>query len=115
MGFWSSDKPSPPAPKISSDGAPIAPDRSQRAKCWEARDAYFRCLDKNEIVDSLSEKDKVEKACAAEGKGFESNCALSWVSCSPGKPSREKARRRRKLARLWIETRMGFETCNDNG
>ena len=81
MGLWSSsDKPSPPPLKISSDGAPIAPDRSQRAKCWEARDAYFRCLDKNGIVDSLSEKDKAEKGCAVEGRGFEANCASSWVS-----------------------------------
>lgn len=81
MGFWSSsDKALSPAPRISSDGAPIAPDRSQRAKCWEARDAYFRCLDKNGIVDSLSEKDKAEKGCAVEGRGFEANCASSWVS-----------------------------------
>lgn len=81
MGLWSSsDKPSPPAPKISSDGAPIAPDRSQRAKCWEARDAYFKCLDNNGIVDSISEKDKAAKACAVEERGFEANCASSWVS-----------------------------------
>lgn len=81
MGFWgSSDTPSPPAPKISSDGAPIAPDRSQRAKCWEARDVYFSCLDRNGIVNSISEKDKAAKECPAEGKGFEANCASSWVS-----------------------------------
>lgn len=76
-GFGSRDK--LPAPKISSDGAPIAPDRTQRAHCWEARDAYFRCLDKHEIVDSIKEKDKAAKACAAEAKGFEANCASSWV------------------------------------
>lgn len=81
MGLWSSsDQPSPPQPKISSDGAPIAPDRSARAKCWEARDAYFKCLDNSGIVDSISEKDKAAKACAVEGKGFEANCASSWVS-----------------------------------
>ena len=81
MGLWSSsDKPSPPTPKISSDGAPIAPDRSQRAKCWEARDSYFKCLDNNGIVDSISEKDKAAKACTVEGRGFEANCASSWVS-----------------------------------
>lgn len=87
MGLFSSDAPSLPAPKISSDGAPIAPDRSQRAKCWEARDAYFGCLDKNGIIDSIAEKNKAEKGCASEGKGFEANCASSWVcsliSCSP--------------------------------
>ncbi|KAF8860993.1 hypothetical protein BDZ45DRAFT_295377 [Acephala macrosclerotiorum] len=80
MGFFSSSPTGPPAPKISTDGAPIAPDRSQRAMCWEARDSYFACLDKNNIVDSIGEKDKAGKACAAEGKGFEANCASSWVT-----------------------------------
>jgi cytochrome c oxidase assembly factor 6 len=79
MGLFSSSPASPPPPKISSDGAPIAPDRTQRAKCWEARDAYFGCLDRNNIVDSITEKDKAEKACSAEGRGFETNCASSWV------------------------------------
>ncbi|PSS08942.1 hypothetical protein M430DRAFT_146398 [Amorphotheca resinae ATCC 22711] len=78
--FGLSKEASPPAPKISSDGTPIAPDRSQRARCWEARDAYFVCLDKNGIIDSISEKDKAAKTCAAEGRGFEANCASSWVT-----------------------------------
>ncbi|KAF7924313.1 uncharacterized protein EAE98_007364 [Botrytis deweyae] len=80
MGLFSSSTPaSLPPPKIGADGAPIAPDRTQRSRCWEARDAYFKCLDKAEIIDSITEKDKAEKACAAESKGFESNCATSWV------------------------------------
>jgi Cytochrome oxidase c subunit VIb len=41
---------------------------------------YFRCLDKNGIIDSIGEKDKAEKGCASEGRGFEANCASSWVS-----------------------------------
>jgi cytochrome c oxidase assembly factor 6 len=80
MGFFGSSTPSLPTPKTSTDGAPIAPDRTQRAKCWEARDAYFSCLDKNGIIDSITEKGKAEKACGKEGKGFEGNCASSWVS-----------------------------------
>ncbi|TVY90234.1 Cytochrome c oxidase subunit 6B-like protein, partial [Lachnellula willkommii] len=81
MGFFSSTATSsPPPPKISSDGAPIAPDRTQRAKCWEGRDAYFRCLDKNGIIDSIGQKDKAEKECAGEARGFEGNCASSWVT-----------------------------------
>jgi cytochrome c oxidase assembly factor 6 len=47
--------------------------------CWEARDQYFRCLDQNGIVDSIRNKDEAEKACSAEGKNFEKNCASSWV------------------------------------
>ncbi|TVY57252.1 Cytochrome c oxidase subunit 6B-like protein new16 [Lachnellula suecica] len=80
MGLFGTSTSSPPPPKISSDGAPIAPDRTQRAKCWEARDGYFRCLDKNNIIDSIGEKDKAEKNCASEGRGFEANCASSWVT-----------------------------------
>lgn len=80
MGFFSSSSDKLPAPKISTDGTPIAPDRSARAKCWEARDAYFQCLDKNTIIDSLTNKDAAEKACGVENKGFEKNCASSWVS-----------------------------------
>lgn len=79
MGLFST-APSPPAPKISSDGTPIAPNRTERSRCWEARDAYFQCLDKNGIVDSILEKDEAAKACATEGKGFEGNCASSWVT-----------------------------------
>ena len=80
MGFFSSSSTDQlPAPKISSDGAPIAPDRTQRAKCWEGRDAYFKCLDNNGIIDSITEKDMAEKACSTEGRKFEGNCASSWV------------------------------------
>ncbi len=30
-------------------------------------------------MDSITEKDKAEKACSVEGRGFENNCASSWV------------------------------------
>ncbi|RDL38910.1 uncharacterized protein BP5553_03250 [Venustampulla echinocandica] len=80
MGLFSTSSSSLPAPKISSDGAPIAPDRTQRARCWEARDAYFSCLDKNGILDSIAEKDKAEKGCKKESTQFETNCASSWVT-----------------------------------
>ncbi|CAG8977146.1 hypothetical protein HYALB_00003367 [Hymenoscyphus albidus] len=80
MGLFSTTPTSPPPPKISSDGAPIAPDRTQRAKCWEGRDEFFQCLDKSGIVDSITEKGKAEKACSTEGRKFEANCASSWVT-----------------------------------
>ncbi|KAI0996444.1 hypothetical protein K3495_g11737 [Podosphaera aphanis] len=71
---------STPTPKIASDGAPIAPDRTQRAKCWEARDAFFECLDRYEIIDSLREKAKTDKLCSREQKPFQTQCASSWVT-----------------------------------
>ncbi|GAB7352201.1 hypothetical protein MBLNU459_g2677t2 [Dothideomycetes sp. NU459] len=80
MGWLSSDKPATPdAPKPSTDGGFIAPDRTQRAHCWEGRDAYFACLDRNNIIDSVRDSDKAAKACGPETQAFERNCASSWV------------------------------------
>ena len=60
-----------------------APDRVKRAQCWDARDIYFQCLDKNNILDAIGEKEAAEKACAKESVNFEQNCASSWVSPIP--------------------------------
>jgi len=60
-----------------------APDRVKRAKCWDSRDAYFQCLNKNNILDAIREKEAAEKACAKESASFEQNCASSWVSPVP--------------------------------
>jgi cytochrome c oxidase assembly factor 6 len=79
MGFFSSTN-SPPAPKISADGTPIAPNRTERAKCWEGRDGYFRCLDKNNIIDAVKDEKLAEEKCAPESREFERTCATSWVS-----------------------------------
>lgn len=57
-----------------------APDRVKRAKCWDSRDAYFKCLDENNILDAIGNKDTAEKACGKESQSFEQNCASSWVS-----------------------------------
>lgn len=57
----------------------VAPDRSERRKCWEARDAYFGCLDRNVIVDALKDDAKARKACPAENQVFERDCAAAWV------------------------------------
>ncbi len=50
--------------------------REDRTKCWEARDAYFSCLDAAEVVVAGTEGSK----CAAQRKTYEQNCAKSWVS-----------------------------------
>ncbi|KAI4860010.1 cytochrome oxidase c subunit VIb-domain-containing protein [Hypoxylon rubiginosum] len=59
-----------------------APDRTERKQCWDARDGFYRCLDKNNVVDSLSADGKkiADKQCATEHKAFEDNCASAWVT-----------------------------------
>ncbi|KAI9723766.1 MAG: hypothetical protein M1812_001066 [Candelaria pacifica] len=78
MGLFSSSPPSTPKP--SSDGAFEAPDRNTRAQCWESRDGFFACLEKNGIVDSIAEEKLADERCGAKGKVFERDCAKSWVT-----------------------------------
>lgn len=82
MGLFSTSPPPAPShasPTPSPDGAFEAPDRQSRAHCWGARDEFFACLERNGIVDSIRDKDKADGACGVEGKGFERECAASWV------------------------------------
>jgi cytochrome c oxidase assembly factor 6 len=58
----------------------VAPTRAERQKCWAARDAYFACLDANDIVDALKEDKKAVQCCGRESAGFEKDCAAQWVS-----------------------------------
>ncbi|MCJ1269210.1 hypothetical protein MMC22_009099 [Lobaria immixta] len=63
MGLFSaSTSPSQPsAPKPSPDGGFEAPNRNARAHCWQARDAFFGCLERNAIVDSIKDADQAQK------------------------------------------------------
>jgi cytochrome c oxidase assembly factor 6 len=81
--LWGSSSDAASSSKASKDGAYEAPDRSKRVKCWDARDGYFHCLDRNNILDALKEKDVAGKACEKETQNFEENCAKSWVSTLP--------------------------------
>ncbi|GAQ04481.1 cytochrome c oxidase assembly factor 6 [Aspergillus lentulus] len=76
MGWlpWSSGD----SPKA-SDGGRIAPDRSSREKCWEGRDLFFSCLDKNNIIDSIKEDKEARRQCGKELAQFEGSCAKAWV------------------------------------
>jgi hypothetical protein len=68
--------------KKTSGGAFESPSRTNRAKCYEARDAFFECLDRNKILDSVNSKAGVtasRAACGPEDQVFEKNCAHSWV------------------------------------
>lgn len=81
MGLFSaSTSPSQPStPKPLPDGGYEAPNRNARAHCWQARDAFFDCLERNGIEDSIKDADQAQKLCGEEGKGFERDCASSWV------------------------------------
>lgn len=74
MGFFSSSS-SNPSSSTGSENAKIQ-NREDRARCWEARDAYFGCLDTQGVVKAGTEEGK----CAGEEKKYGESCAKSWVS-----------------------------------
>ncbi|XP_037915920.1 cytochrome c oxidase assembly factor 6 homolog [Hermetia illucens] len=50
------------------------PNKSDRERCWSARDEYWRCLDQHNVTD-----DKVPDQCKELRKLFEKNCPSQWV------------------------------------
>ncbi|KAJ7871590.1 cytochrome oxidase c subunit VIb-domain-containing protein [Mycena leptocephala] len=69
MGWW-------PFGSSESAAQDSPPTRQERQKCWEARDAYFACLDKAGVVKAGTEG----KACSTENRVYEKTCAQSWVT-----------------------------------
>jgi hypothetical protein len=62
-----------------SDGGRIAPDRTSRARCWEGRDHFFACLDRNDILDGIKNDKEARQKCAKEVAEFEAACSKTWV------------------------------------
>lgn len=83
FGFGSSSPSSSPSPSSSSSssssGEGIAPNRLQRARCWEARDGFFQCLDRNDILDPIKESSAAHASCSIQEVAFEKECVGSWV------------------------------------
>ncbi|MCJ1254137.1 hypothetical protein MMC24_001951 [Lignoscripta atroalba] len=80
MGFFSTTPAQPASPKPSADGAFEAPNRQSRRACWTARDDFFACLERNNIIDSIRESSKADEKCREEGQTLERECVSSWVT-----------------------------------
>lgn len=80
MGFFSNPLKSNESKRAEEvrSGA-VVPDRRERAKCWEARDAYFACLDRVGVIDAIKNDEQARKGCPSETAAFERDCAASWV------------------------------------
>lgn len=66
----------------------VAPSRTERKRCWESRDAYFACLDRNNILDAVKDDKAAARQCGGESAVFERDCAAEWVRTdgTPGRP-----------------------------
>ncbi|KAF9922541.1 hypothetical protein FBU30_007327 [Linnemannia zychae] len=53
------------------------PSRADRQNCWKARDAYFECLDKANVVDPS--KPEAANICQDLRAVYEKGCMKSWV------------------------------------
>lgn len=82
LGGSSSPSSQAPAnsPPKSEDGGYIAPDRSKREVCYESRDLFFDCLDRNKILDAVKSDADAKEKCGKELQEFEGACVKSWVS-----------------------------------
>lgn len=58
------------------------PSRAERQRCWDARDVYFGCLDRANVIDALDPAGAAtaKKACAKEGEQLDRDCAAEWVA-----------------------------------
>lgn len=83
MGWFSTTPADAQAAKQTDDGSYTAPDRTARALCWEARDAFFRCLDEHDIIDSVKQDGAARKSCGKSLAVFERDCVDSWVCIPP--------------------------------
>lgn len=84
MGWFSSSPPSSASPNAPE---PVAQDsmykplkRNERKACWDARDKYFACLDRNNILDAIKDEEAASKSCSTASSAFEADCASSWVA-----------------------------------
>jgi cytochrome c oxidase assembly factor 6 len=81
FGFGSSSSSSSSANSSSTEPSlPAAPNREERKACWESRDLYFGCLDKNGVLVAGQADAGGKRVCEAERKGYEGSCSKSWVS-----------------------------------
>jgi len=60
------------------------PLRDDRRICYEARDTFFTCCDKNNIENPMKDQSAVERSCRKQKLRFEQECMSSWVrECYP--------------------------------
>ncbi|WRT65874.1 uncharacterized protein IL334_002825 [Kwoniella shivajii] len=93
FGFGSSSSSSSSSSSASSSSSPNgiegiekpAPTREERNACWQSRDLYFGCLEKNKVLQAGDEiiKDsngkEVSRVCGGERELYERDCGKSWI------------------------------------
>lgn len=55
------------------------PTRSERQKCWLARDTYFACLDAHSVDDPLKNPSIDKNQCRQQAAKLDEDCAREWV------------------------------------
>ena len=84
FGFGSSSSSS--SSSSNPNEPPPAPLREERKACWAGRDAYFDCLNANNVIIP-GDENKVDgkevkggaSICSAEREKYQKNCGQTWV------------------------------------
>ncbi|KAI9226381.1 MAG: cytochrome oxidase c subunit VIb-domain-containing protein [Piptocephalis tieghemiana] len=61
----------------SEQAAPTFPDRATRKRCWAARDAYFKCLDQQQVIDPGTKG--IPSVCESVHQMFTQACPQVWA------------------------------------
>ncbi|EDW82691.1 uncharacterized protein Dwil_GK24999 [Drosophila willistoni] len=85
------------------------PDKSERAKCWTARDDYWKCLDENAPKHSSTSGEKVPNACQILRKAFVQSCPGQWVKHFDRKRTYEQFKEKMAKGYDPLEERKGSE------
>ncbi|KAI9827107.1 MAG: hypothetical protein M1826_006471 [Phylliscum demangeonii] len=110
MGLFDLFSSPAPGPRLSKDGTPEAPSRRERERCYEARDAFFRCLDQHDIIDSIKDEALAKRHCASGLTAFGQACTSTWVVHFKKRRTMEH---QKALAVAKIRAEGGFVTASD--
>lgn len=70
------------------------PDKQKRKQCWDARDEYWKCLDKNAPEHSTTGGEPEPTVCEKFRKLFAQECPGQWVTHFDRKRSYEQFKKK---------------------
>lgn len=70
------------------------PDKDERKKCWDSRDRYWECLEKNSPKHNNTSGAEEPKECVKLRKLYEAGCPGQWVKHFDRKRTYEQFKKR---------------------
>lgn len=82
------------------------PSKEKRQSCWDARDGYWLCLDKNAPEFSTTSGEEQPPACAQLRKLFVDSCPAQWTKHFDRKRTYEQFKEKMYQGQDPVESKM---------